>query len=67
MQETNELIINRPSWDEYFLKIAEVVATRATCPRAMIGAVITKDQPYSFYWLQWGSAGSGSLWLYNRR
>jgi dCMP deaminase len=34
----------RPSWDEYFMQIAGVVATRATCPRRSVGAVIVKDR-----------------------
>ena len=34
----------RPNWDKYFLDIASVVATRATCLRASIGVVIvSKD------------------------
>lgn len=36
--------IKRPDWDEYFLKIAEVVATRATCIRRRYGAVITTPE-----------------------
>ena len=36
-------ITPRPSWDEYFLQIAEVIASRSTCPRASVGAVIVKD------------------------
>jgi dCMP deaminase len=34
----------RPDWDEYFKRIAEVVATRATCPRASMGAVIVSKE-----------------------
>lgn len=30
----------RISWDNYFLEIAKVVATRATCPRKRVGAII---------------------------
>ena len=33
----------RPTWDEYFLKIAEDVATRANCSRRKVGAVVVKD------------------------
>src|SRR5512136_151021 len=35
---------NRVSWNEYFMKIAEQVATRSTCDRKHIGAVIVKDK-----------------------
>ncbi|MDR0880497.1 MAG: cytidine/deoxycytidylate deaminase family protein [Clostridioides sp.] len=34
----------RPSWDEYFMEIAEVVKKRSTCTRRQIGAVIVKDK-----------------------
>ncbi|MHB1342248.1 MAG: deoxycytidylate deaminase [Coriobacteriia bacterium] len=34
----------RPSWDEYFMAIAEQVAGRATCMRRSIGAVLVKDK-----------------------
>lgn len=37
------LNIKRPSWDEYFLKIALDVSRRSTCLRRSYGAVITKD------------------------
>ena len=34
----------RPSWDEYFMQIAELVATRSTCLRRKVGAVLVKDK-----------------------
>lgn len=34
----------RPSWDEYFMEITEVVATRSTCVRRRVGAIIVKDK-----------------------
>jgi len=34
----------RPSWDEYFLEVAKLVAKRATCLRRSVGAVIVKDK-----------------------
>ncbi len=36
--------LTRPDSDEYFLKIASVVAERATCRRHHIGAVAVKDK-----------------------
>lgn len=30
----------RPSWDSYFLSLARLVATRATCDRRQVGAVL---------------------------
>lgn len=36
--------MTRPSWDEYFMQIARDVATRATCPRRSVGAVIVHDK-----------------------
>ena len=35
---------NRPEIDEYFLKIASVVAERSTCLRHHVGAVAAKDK-----------------------
>ncbi|MCY4092293.1 MAG: cytidine/deoxycytidylate deaminase family protein [Caldilineaceae bacterium] len=32
----------RPSWDQYFLQIAFTVASRSTCDRAHVGAVIVR-------------------------
>ena len=34
----------RASWDEYFMAIATQVATRATCDRKHVGAVIVRDK-----------------------
>lgn len=34
----------RPSWDEYFMSIAEQVSGRSTCLRRNIGAVLVKDK-----------------------
>ena len=36
--------LTRPDIDEYFLKIASVVAERATCRRHHVGAVAVKDK-----------------------
>ena len=34
----------RPSWDEYFMQIAETVAQRATCDRGRSGCVVARDK-----------------------
>lgn len=33
----------RPSWDEYFLKLAMLASERATCPRMHCGCVLVKN------------------------
>lgn len=34
----------RPTWDEYFMQIVELVKTRSTCLRRQVGALIVKDK-----------------------
>ncbi len=34
----------RPSWDQYFLKLAMLVSERSTCPRMHCGCVLVKDK-----------------------
>ncbi|MCX7780472.1 MAG: cytidine/deoxycytidylate deaminase family protein [Negativicutes bacterium] len=36
--------MTRPSWDKYFMDICQVVATRSTCMRRQVGAIIVKDK-----------------------
>jgi dCMP deaminase len=36
--------LSRPGWDEYFMKIAHVVASRSTCVRRKVGAVLVRDK-----------------------
>lgn len=35
---------HRPSWDEYFLEVAHLVAKRATCLRRSVGAVLVQNK-----------------------
>jgi len=35
---------SRPSWDDYFLQIADLVSSRATCQRLHVGAILVKDR-----------------------
>lgn len=34
----------RPSWDEYFMEVADAISKRATCDRGRSGCVIAKDK-----------------------
>ncbi|MBW2501662.1 MAG: cytidine/deoxycytidylate deaminase family protein [Deltaproteobacteria bacterium] len=36
--------VQRPSWDEYFMGITELVAQRSTCLRRHVGAVLVRDK-----------------------
>jgi dCMP deaminase len=34
----------RPSWDDYFLEMARVIASRSTCLRRSVGALLVRDR-----------------------
>lgn len=34
----------RPSWDEYFMEIADTVSKRATCDRGRSGCIVVRDR-----------------------
>ncbi|MBN1526167.1 MAG: cytidine/deoxycytidylate deaminase family protein [Candidatus Omnitrophica bacterium] len=36
--------LKRPSWDEYFVAIAELVSKRSSCLRRSVGAILVKDK-----------------------
>src|SRR6266576_62497 len=54
----------RPSWDEYFLDIAEKVAQRSTCLRLKVGALLVIRNKIIF--TGYNGAPSGSKQLYTR-
>jgi dCMP deaminase len=35
---------NRTEWNEYFMGMARQAATRSTCPRLAVGAILVKDK-----------------------
>jgi len=37
-------MMERPSWDEYFMEMAELTAKRSTCLRRQVGAVIVQEK-----------------------
>jgi dCMP deaminase len=36
--------VTRPSWPEYFMAITKLVASRSTCLRRKVGAILVKDK-----------------------
>ena len=44
MTENNEQPYHRPTWDEYFMEVANTIAKRATCDRGRSGCVIARNK-----------------------
>jgi dCMP deaminase len=45
MEKTGDVAVRRrPDWDEYFMSIASLVATRSTCLRRAVGALLARDR-----------------------
>jgi dCMP deaminase len=40
----SQIMYRRPSWDEYFMELANTASKRATCDRGRSGCVIVKDR-----------------------
>ncbi|MHB1347281.1 MAG: deoxycytidylate deaminase [Candidatus Humimicrobiaceae bacterium] len=38
------MVLARPTWDEYFIAITKQVATRSTCLRRKVGAIVVNDK-----------------------
>lgn len=39
-----QFLNTRPSWDEYFMMAAKLIATMATCPKLRVGTVVVKNR-----------------------
>ena len=48
------MMMNRPTWDEYYINMLDAVSLRSTCDRGKCAAIITKDN----HILSTGYAGS---------
>lgn len=44
MKNKHRNVSDRPTWDAYFLSIADLVSKRSTCLRRSVGAVLVKDR-----------------------
>lgn len=44
MKENPSNVRRRPSWDQYFLELATLVASRSTCLRRQVGAVLVRNE-----------------------
>lgn len=43
-KQNKKIISTRPSWDDYFMEVADAISKRATCDRGKSGCVIAKDK-----------------------
>lgn len=43
-QNKKDEVHKRPSWDEYFIQLTEMVGSRGTCDRGRAGSIITKNK-----------------------
>ena len=48
-QEVEEMTIQRPSWYEYHMGEAKQASTRASCPRASVGAVLVNSDNHMLF------------------
>ena len=44
MKKTDKTMHVRPTWDDYFMEVADAISKRATCDRGRSGCVIAKDK-----------------------
>jgi dCMP deaminase len=44
MDSDLEKQIDRPTWNQYFMDIAELISRRSTCIRRRVGAVLVRDR-----------------------
>ncbi len=44
MKKKSKKQSKRPSWDEYFIKMADLVGSRSTCDRGHAGTIVVKDK-----------------------
>ena len=49
MSEGKSASAGRPGWDEYYMSIARTVASRSSCIRRRVGALIVVLVSYSFH------------------
>lgn len=40
---SNNKLINRPTWDEYYKELVQLTAIRSVCPRLSVGCILVKD------------------------